>query len=315
MLPSITRHNNKHQSLSSSSSDDKEQQVQQESVVGNLGKRFSGGTLSHGSLYGDIFHVQSKTGAENIAYTNVALPPHQDLTYYESKPFLQLLHCVNNTSSDDKENCITGGESLLIDAMAAAEELRRIAPDLFDILCRTEATFLKQRQGADMVSPKPHIVTDPSWGQVVEINWSPPFEGPFQLHPHIPVEDYVRAYQAFECMLDSTWNVKEDGGNGTNLFTSSLLPTELERQLRDYARQYTWEYTMQQKDILVFNNQRLLHGRRGFTTIGNGVRHLIGCYTDATDTTSEYRQLLRERSGTSGGGYGKRNPGSGCRWI
>jgi alpha-ketoglutarate-dependent taurine dioxygenase len=286
---------------------------QQESVVGDLGKRFSGGKLSHGSLYGDIFHVRSKPGAENIAYTNVPLPPHQDLTYYESKPFLQLLHCMNN--SNDKDNCIIGGESVLIDAMAAAEELRQVAPDLFDILCRTEATFLKQRQGADMVSPKPHIVTDPSLGHVVAINWSPPFEGPFQLDPYTPVEDYVRAYQAFECMIDAAWNINKRGDETSSPSRSSLLSTELECRLREYAQRYTWEYALQRKDVLIFNNQRMLHGRRGFTSLGNGERHLIGCYTDAMDTTSEYRQLLRNRSGANGGGFGRRNPGSGCRWM
>lgn len=276
-------------------------QTEQESVVGNLGKKFSGGALSHGSLYGDVFHVQSKTDAENIAYTNVGLPPHQDLTYYESKPFLQLLHCVSNGS-------IVGGESVLVDAMAAAEELRRLAPDIFDVLCRTEATFLKERAGADMVSPKPHIVTDPSLGHVVGINWSPPFEGPLQLSPHIPVEDYCRAYQALECMLNDRFSVgRED--------FQSLLSNDLEKELKEYAKCFTWEYALQRGDILVFNNQRMLHGRREFTAVGNGRRHLIGCYTDAMDTTSRYRQLLRERGGTGGGGYGKRNPGNGCRWM
>jgi alpha-ketoglutarate-dependent taurine dioxygenase len=276
-------------------------QKEQESVVGNLGKKFSGGSLSHGSLYGDIFHVQSKQNAENIAYTNVGLLPHQDLTYYESKPFLQLLHCVSNGS-------IVGGESVLIDSMAAAEELRRIAPDIFAVLCHTEATFLKERAGADMVTPKPHIRTDPSLGHVVEINWSPPFEGPWQLSPWYAVEDYVCAYQALEIMLNDQWNAESE-------VAQSLLPRDLETQLREYARQYTWEYALQRGDVLVFNNQRLLHGRREFTAVGDGCRHLIGCYTDAMDTTSRYRQLLRERGGTGGGGYGKRNPGSGCRWL
>jgi alpha-ketoglutarate-dependent taurine dioxygenase len=276
-------------------------QKKQESVVGNLGKKFSGGALSHGSLYGDIFHVQSKNDAENIAYTNVGLPPHQDLTYYESKPFLQLLHCVSSGS-------ILGGESILIDSMAAAEELRRLAPDIFDVLCRTEATFLKERAGADMVSPKRHIVTDPSWGHVVEVNWSPPFEGPLQLSPHVPIEDYVRAYQALECMLNDQPSV------GKDMF-DSFLPPKLELELKEYAKRFTWVYALQRGDVLVFNNQRMLHGRREFTTVSSGQRHLIGCYTDAMDTTSRYRQMLRERGGTGGGGHGKRNPGSGYRWM
>ena len=280
-----------------------------ESIVGNLGKRFSGGALSHGSLYGDIFHVQSKMNAENIAYTNEALPPHQDLTYYESKPFLQLLHCVTDSNNDDDSstNGIVGGESILIDAMAAAEELRTISPRLFDILCKTEATFVKERHDSDMVSPKPHIVLDPAFGQVIEVNWSPPFEGPLQMHPTIPVEDYVQAYQALECMLDDKLHESRDG--------ATLLPSYLERLLRDYAKEYTLEYKMQRGDVIVFNNQRMLHGRRSFECYGKIERHLIGCYTDAMDTVSRYRQLLRQRTEKNGGGYGKRNPGSGYRWM
>ncbi len=276
-----------------------------ESIVGNLGKRFSGGALSHGSLYGDIFHVQSKASAENIAYTNEALPPHQDLTYYESKPFLQLLHCATNSGNDDSS--IVGGESILIDAMAAAEELRTISPPLFDILCKTEATFVKERHDSDMVSPKPHILVDPTYGQVIEVNWSPPFEGPLQIHPNIPVEDYVQAYQALECMLDDRLHESRDG--------STLLPSHLETLLKDYAKEYTLEYKMQKGDVIVFNNQRMVHGRRSFQCYGKIERHLIGCYTDSMDTVSRYRQLLRQRAEKNGGGYGKRNPGSGYRWM
>jgi alpha-ketoglutarate-dependent taurine dioxygenase len=293
-----------------------------ETIVGNLGKRFSGGKLSHGSLYGDIFHVQTKNDAENIAYTNAALPPHQDLTYYESKPFLQLLHCVTNTSIDNNNNnnnnnnknndYIVGGQSVLIDAMAAANELRCIVPDLFDILCKTEAIFLKERHDADMVSPKSHIIIDPTYDQVVEINWSPPFEGPLQIHPKIAVEEYVLAYQAMECILDYDDN---SSSSLDNKGCSTLLPQSLENILQDYAKQNTWEYSLQKGDILVFNNQRMLHGRRSFTSFGNARRHLIGCYTDAMDTISQYRLLLRERDDKIGGGYGRRNPGNGCRWM
>jgi len=291
--------------------------VEEESIVGNLGKRFSGGKLSHGSLYGDIFHVQTKNGAENIAYTNLALPPHQDLTYYDSKPFLQLLHCVTKGTINDNgnENGIAGGDSVLIDAIAAAEELRYIAPDLFYILCKTEATFLKERHDVDMVSLKSHIVTDPTYGQVIEVNWSPPFEGPLQIHPNIPAEDYVLAYQAMECMLDHDKCISRKSSNDDD-GCLTLLPPSLENRLRNHAKQYTWEYSLQKGDILVFNNQRMLHGRRGFISFGNAQRHLIGCYTDTMDTISRYRLLLRDRNEENGrGGYGRRNTGNGSRWM
>ena len=193
--------------------------------------------------------------------------------------------------------------------MAAAEELRHVATDHFDVLCKTEATFIKERHDADMVSPKPHIVLDRLYGQIVEINWSPPFEGPLQLHPRISTDDYVRAYHAIECMLD-------DDATGSSSYVddewrSSALPESLESYLREYANEYTWEQALQKGNILVFNNQRMLHGRRSFESDGNGKRHLIGCYTDAIDTISRYRQLLRWKTEKNGGGYGKRNPGNG----
>jgi alpha-ketoglutarate-dependent taurine dioxygenase len=287
-----------------------------ESIVANLGRRICGSNLSHGSLYGDVFHVKSMPDAHNIAYTSVALPPHQDLTYYESKPFLQLLHTVQNapTTIDDKGR----GESVLIDAMAAVEHLRRVAPDVFQTLCTVEATFCKQREGADMASAKPHIVTSPYDQSVTSVNWSPPFEGPLQLPPSRDIvqqerlmDDYVMAYQAMECLLDN------------HSPSAAMLPVYLEQELREYAQNYTWEYALKEGEILVFNNQRMLHGRRRFSLPEgtNKHRHLIGCYTDAMDTLSHYRLLLRQQQSQDAGGSktpsrsGSRNAGNGSRAI
>lgn len=261
-------------------------------VVAGIGKHLSGGRLSHGSLYGDTFRVVNQPNAQNIAYTNAALAPHQDLTYYESKPFLQILQCASNTGQ--------GGASVLIDAMAAAEFLRTVAPDLFGVLCHVEATFVKQRPGADMVSFKPHIRVSSQTGEVVEVNWSPPFEGPPPLFSRKEESDaYLMAYQALECLLDNqaTW-----AGD-------SVLEPALRQRLQEYSRRHTWEYVLNPGDILVFNNQRMCHARRGFSLTKGKERHLIGCYTDAMETISTYRLLLREQRG---GGM-TRSVGNGTR--
>merc|ERR1711865_1241309 len=73
-----------------------------------------------------------------------------------------------------------------------------------------------------------------------------------------------------------------------------LLPDALAATLRQYAQHYTWEYTLQHGEILVFNNQRMVHGRRGFQTTGTAARHFIGGYTDAMATLNRYRLLLRQ---------------------
>ena len=259
------------------------------------------GALSHGFLYGDTFHVRSVPDAHNIAYTSAPLPPHQDLSYYESQPGFQLLHCIENGTG------IQGGESTLIDGMAAANEFQSLAPELFGILCTYEATFLKQREMADIEYRRPHIEVDAaSRSTVVGFRWSPPFEGPLCIPPE-HVKDFSIAYAGLERMLDNS--LPHDP------YISEIDPS-LERQLRDYAIEHTWEQRLEPGQILIFNNQRLLHGRRGFrvTDTGSGTRHLAGCYTNMEETLSRYRVLRRGRLGDQGMFRGRkyqRNTGNG----
>ena len=245
-------------------------------AVALVAKRLAG-ILSHGHLYGDLFQVKSTPKAENIAYTSVALAPHQDLSYYESPPGLQLLHCVKNS--------VVGGESKLVDALAAANEFRNLCPDLFHILCNTEATFLKQRQGADMMYRRSHIRVD-SLDQVVSVHWSPPFEGPLCIASN-KVEDFYVARTAFELMLDSSFS--------RDARLLPMLDISVEEALRDYARSYSWERRLEPGEVLVFSNQRMLHGRHSFQFSSNGERHLVGCYTNIDETMNNYRLLRRTR--------------------
>lgn len=270
--------------------------------VANIGMALAG-SLSHGSLYGDIFHVRSTADAINIAYTSVPLRPHQDLAYYESMPGLQLLHCVAMGSH------IAGGESVLIDCLAAAEEFRRIAPHHFRALCCSPASFVKQREGASMMYQRAHIVLKEDSNmndfdrEIVAVNWSPPFEGPLCLPLH-QSRSYFAAYAAFEQMLDNALT--------TPLLDDNQGSKELGRKLLDqcsqYAEEHTWEHRLGPGDMLVFNNRRMLHGRRGFsvqkgslTTVSSNTadRHLVGAYTNIDDTLNQYRVLCRSRGNGS----------------
>lgn len=261
--------------------------------VSKIAKAMSGGELSHGSLYGNIFHVRvGERNSNNIAYTSTALCPHQDLAYYESPPGMQLLHCVANGRG------VVGGESTLIDAMAAAFKLREIRPESFERLVRLPATFVKQRDGACMTYRRPHIVLaadeigSVSYNATIDIDreitavfWSPPFEGPVCLPPE-QVDQYYEAYADFERILN--------GSNDDNYAD----------ELSQYAREYTWQHKLNPGEILVFNNRRMVHGRNAFSA-AEGVgfeesqRHLVGCYTNIDDTLNSYRVLLRERGSTA----------------
>lgn len=246
--------------------------------IRKLGTLLSG-SLSHGALYGDIFQIKSISSAINIAYTNVTLPPHIDMGYYESPPGLQLLHCISND--------VTGGQSILIDALAAAHAFRWLCPDHFEILTICSATFVKQREGVDMVYRRPHIVLQGD--EIVGVNWSPPFEGPLNIPAHL-VDDYYVAYCAFQKIVDK--NLLLEHG-------SHALSPHCQKMLNEYAKEYTWERQLVPGEVLVFNNRRMLHGRRSFcmnksSTVG---RHITGCYTNIDESMSHYRVLRRERLG------------------
>ena len=214
-----------------------ESMKEDELPVAKVAKAMSGGSLSHGSLYGNIFHVRvGERNSINVAYTSTALPPHQDMAYYESPPGMQLSHCV--VMGDG----VVGGESTLIDAMAAAHRLREVRPESFECLVKCPATFVKQRDGACMTYRRPHIVLAEEGGggentldrEIVAVHWSPPFEGPVRLPPG-QVDRYYEAYADFERMLN------------VDAHNEALLNDELSQ----YAREYTWKHKLNPGDMLV----------------------------------------------------------------
>ena len=98
----------------------------------------------------------SSDNAINVAYSNVELPGHMDLVYMESAPGLQYLLCRKNDSQ------VQGGESLLVDAFAAADILRQKFPKYFQILSQIPVRFKKVHYDrdypVDLEWEQPHFV-------------------------------------------------------------------------------------------------------------------------------------------------------------
>mmetsp|Transcript_27568 Transcript_27568/g.65585 ORF Transcript_27568/g.65585 Transcript_27568/m.65585 type:complete len:171 (-) Transcript_27568:42-554(-) len=159
-----------------------------------------------------------------------------------------------------------------------------------------------ERSAASSPSDGPPSGSD---GEIVSVFWSPPFEGPARL-PADSVGRYYEAYADFERMLgggDAAGPDGADGGGGGD-------------ELSGYAREYTWRYKLRPGEMLVFNNRRMLHGRRSFSSgpdasSEEGQRHLVGCYTNIDDTLNNYRVLLRSRAANAT----ILNPGNGSRVL
>lgn len=227
------------------------------------------------TIYGETWTVEVPAGAApiNVAYTDAALALHQDLAYYESPPGLQLLLCR------EFDDAVEGGESTFVDGLAAGEALRAAAPAAFATLARVPATFQKvhyaRAQPAHMVAQKPVFALG-AGGALTGVTWAPQFEGPLRA----PAEDagpFFSAYGAFAALLADV-----EAGRAPGLL----------------------QFRLRKGDAVVFNQRRMLHGRRAFKLPpgGAGRRSLQGCYANACEWKSRLRVLERRAAAAGDGG-------------
>ena len=148
-----------------------------------------------------------------------------------------------------------GGESIAVDGFFAAERLRREHADDFALLTRHAVPFRYVEKGkVDIQTRAPLIELDVE-GKVRAVRYNNRSAAPFDLPEEI-VAPYYRAYRRFSQLL-----------HGADAFVGFKLSAG---------------------DLFIVDNQRVLHGRRGF---GQGRRHLQGAYADKDGLLSKLRVL------------------------
>ena len=172
-----------------------------------------------------------------------------------------------------------GGSSLFVDALKAAEELRRNSPAEFRCLAETLVPFHYINNGHHLHYEHPTIElsSNPSLGSandlsldsqtpITHVNYSPPFMAP--LFADTP----PRFYDAF------------------SEFSSLLARPE-----------NTYRYTLKEGDAVIFDNRRVLHARTAFNElegteehVGETSRWLKGCYLEAEALLDRSRILRRK---------------------
>ena len=151
-----------------------------------------------------------------------------------------------------------GGDSLLADGFALAEHLRDTDPESFRVLTTTAVPFLYRSAGADLYSEKPLIRLDVR-GKVVAVHYNNRSIAPLRLQPD-DADAFYCAYRRFaELLRDPRFQVRLKLGDG---------------------------------DLMVFDNQRTLHGRTAFSSARHP-RHLQGCYLTRDSVLSEAAMLRR----------------------
>ena len=197
--------------------------------------------------FGLLFDVFTKPNPVDLAYTPIELKAHTDNPYRRPVPSIQFLHCLVNDA--------TGGESTLVDGLAAFDDFRAIDPEGHEALTNTMVTY-RYHYGDERLEDRSPILETDKNGQ---------FEG-------IRNSDRLDFVDAVD---PDVLDVFYRGRHG------------LRTLLNDPARRAT--FLLSAGDVMMMNNRRLLHGRNSFQ-ITTGLRHLQGCYIELDGPA-----LLRKR--------------------
>ena len=220
------------------------------------------------TFYGRTWDVRSKPKAENIAYTPHHLGLHMDLLYTSNPPHLQLLHSIRAQAP--------GGESFFSDSFHAAHQLHSSSAFHFRTLCTFPVTYEYHHTTQHYHHTRPTIellpypkYSEPTNLAIHHVNWSPPFQGPFEARiggeNQAALRNYVSAAHAFDQLLNSEQNL--------------------------------YEYRLNEGECVIFDNRRVLHARKAFDAT-KGERWLKGAYVDDDVFFSKLRVLNEKFNGS-----------------
>ncbi|HWW30162.1 MAG TPA: TauD/TfdA family dioxygenase [Steroidobacteraceae bacterium] len=155
-----------------------------------------------------------------------------------------------------------GGESLFGDGFAIAAHLRANSPDAFAILTQTPVPFAYRSKDAELYAERPLIQLSCS-GEVSAVHYNSRSIAPLRLGAR-EAGPFYGAYRRFAALL---------------------------RDPRLHAR-----FRLRDGDLVLFDNQRILHGRTAFSS-ARYPRHVRGCYLTRDSVHSEAALLRRELQG------------------
>ena len=201
--------------------------------------------------HGRIYDVRSLPKVHNLAFNADALSLHVDGSYHYYSPGPMLFHFIENTPS--------GGESVLVDGFAVAEQLRQENPDAFELLCRLPWHNAYWNHGMDLRAALPPIgINDDGDLTYIVLNQYTSFP------EHFDGDEIEAAYQAW-------------------------------RQIHGIAALDSFQVKLKipAGDALFFDNRRVLHTRTAFD-VNEGPRRLRSCYMERDTMHSNLRMLAKK---------------------
>jgi alpha-ketoglutarate-dependent taurine dioxygenase len=152
-----------------------------------------------------------------------------------------------------------GGESLFADGFALAQHLRATAPEAFAELTATPVPFLYRSSNAELYAERPLIQLSAS-GAITAVHYNNRSIAPLGI-PAGQTRRFYAAYRRFATLIR--------------------------------APRFQLRTSLGAGQLVVFDNQRVLHGRTAFSS-ARLPRHLRGCYLSRDSVYSETALLRRK---------------------
>ncbi|KJZ70739.1 hypothetical protein HIM_09872 [Hirsutella minnesotensis 3608] len=208
--------------------------------------------------YGGFYDFVPDMAKADTAYTNLALDLHTDTTYFTEPAGLQAFHLLSHTATDSNRAGSLGGTSILADGFYVADRLKRDCAEHFKTLSSYKLPW--HASGNEDVAIAPDMaypVIETHNGMVQRIRWNNDDRG------EVPIDtDVDKWYDAAQA-----WNT---------------LLSQPENQ---------YEFLLTPGRILIFDNWRVLHGRKAFT----GLRRICGGYINRDDFISRWKLSNQSR--------------------
>jgi trimethyllysine dioxygenase len=124
--------------------------------------------------YGGFYDFIPDLSSKDTAYTNEALNPHTDTTYFTEPAGLQAFHLLSHTSapgSSEKESA--GGESILVDGFASALKLKKLNEAHFRLLNSIRVPWHASGNEGVSISPNRNFpVLEGDDSHVFRVRWN-----------------------------------------------------------------------------------------------------------------------------------------------
>jgi trimethyllysine dioxygenase len=200
--------------------------------------------------YGTFWKFTADFKHGDLAYSNQALAPHTDTTYFTDPVGLQMWHLLEHKG--------TGGTSLYIDGFNVAEQLSLSDPRAYKVLSETKIATHAAGDATSLFYPPltrryPILNHDPITGKLIQIRFNMEDRSVIDYLDGDALMEYYSALRSWQRLLS----------DDTNMGWIQLPPGSL----------------------VVVNNWRVLHGRSGFV----GKRTMCGAYVSMDDYKNRVR--------------------------